>query len=113
MLVPWVQGKNMLAEVVPLFLRKWGIKAIEVFTNWVIAVLLGGEHGSAISSLLRGDNLMLFLKLDPEGFEEVPVDRLPVGLNSIGQQVVPEPIDLPQQLGQLTRLGLLPINPRV
>lgn len=100
----------MLAKVVPLFLGKWLIQAIEVFANRVVAVLVGGQHGSTISSLLRGDDLMFFLKLNPEGLEKVPVDWLPVGLNPIGEQVVSEPIDLPQQLGQFTRLGLLPIN---
>ena len=79
----------------------------------MIAVLVGGQHSSTVSSLLRGDDLMFFLKLDPKGFEKVPVDRLPVGLNSIGEQVVSEPVDLPQQLGQFTRLGLLLVDRRV
>ena len=56
---------------------------------------------------------MFFLNLDPKGFEKVPVDRLPVGLNPIGEQVVSEPLDLPQQLGQFTGLGLLPIKRRI
>ena len=103
----------MLAKVVPLLLRKRGIQAIEVFADGVIAVLLGRQYSCAISSLLRGDDLMLLLKINPEGFEEVPVDWLPVGLNPIREQVVPKSVDLPQQLGQFTGLGLLPIKRRI
>ena len=87
----------------------------------VIDQLLTDEHvdlrntvmASYLEDTSRGDDLMLSLKLDAKGFEKVPVDRLPVGLNSIGEQVVSEPVDLSQQLGQFTRLGLLLVDRRV